>query len=172
MSSTRVFLLLVLMSVALMADAAKTYYEILGLDSSATQKDVKQAFRKMARHTHPDHHGKQEEFIKLRTAFETLSDVNKRTAYDMFLWRHNNHHHDDWDSGAFTQWQETMISLGLDDMHWFLQIVCLLFYLAFASLVFGAILTLLKPIFSAFASISFYIVLASSIYSATVGRKK
>jgi ABC-type proline/glycine betaine transport system permease subunit len=101
-----------------------------------------------------------------------LSNSNSRAAYDLFLWRHNGHHHDNWDSGAFGHWQEAMITLGLDDFHYILQIVLLVVYIGLFSLLFGGVITLLKPILSMIASLSFYIVLFSSLYSATMGGNK
>lgn len=151
--------------------APPTYYEILEVDSDATAKDIKRAFHAKARSVHPDHRGSNKEFIRLRDAFESLSDTNSRAAYDLFLWRHNGHHHDDWDSGAFSTWQAAMITLGFDGIHWFLQLVLLILYLAFFSLVGGGVLTLLKPVLSAFASMSFYIVIISSIYSTVTSMK-
>jgi len=63
----------------------KDYYAILGIDKSATQDEVKRAFRKLARKFHPDvnkDQGAEEKFKELSEANEVLSDPEKRAAYD------------------------------------------------------------------------------------------
>ena len=47
-------------------------YSILGLKKSASQEDIKNAFRQKARETHPDRGGSKEEFVKVREAYECL----------------------------------------------------------------------------------------------------
>ena len=47
-------------------------YSILGLKRSASQEDIKNAFRQKARETHPDRGGSKEEFVKVREAYECL----------------------------------------------------------------------------------------------------
>ena len=64
------------------------YYETLGLDRTATEKEIKQAYRKLARKHHPDlHQGNakktaEEKFKLINEAYEVLSDPDKRTKYD------------------------------------------------------------------------------------------
>jgi len=64
------------------------YYEILGIPKSATEKEIKQAYRKLARKHHPDLHqgdakAKAEEQFKLiNEAYEVLGDADKRSKYD------------------------------------------------------------------------------------------
>lgn len=59
------------------------FYEILGVKSSATQADIKKAFRKLSKEYHPDvEGGDTEKFQKLNEAYQTLSDETKRRAYD------------------------------------------------------------------------------------------
>lgn len=69
-----------------MATSFKDYYSILGVDKSATPKDVKAAFRKLARKYHPDVNkgDKQAEakFKEINEANEVLSDPEKRRKYD------------------------------------------------------------------------------------------
>lgn len=64
------------------------YYEILGIDRKADEKEIKTAYRKLARKWHPDlHSGKEKEaaeekFKKINEAYEVLSDPEKRAKYD------------------------------------------------------------------------------------------
>lgn len=66
----------------------KDYYEVLGIDRKATDKEVRSAFRKLAKKYHPDlHTGKdktlaEEKFKELNEAYEVLSDKKKRERYD------------------------------------------------------------------------------------------
>ena len=59
------------------------FYLILKVSRSSTQEDIKQAYRKLAKENHPDKGGNKETFQKIQLAYETLSDVNKKRAYDM-----------------------------------------------------------------------------------------
>jgi curved DNA-binding protein len=59
------------------------YYKILGVAKTATQQEIKQAYRKMAAKHHPDRGGSTEEFQKIEEAYRTLSDVEKRKQFDM-----------------------------------------------------------------------------------------
>ena len=67
---------------------AKDYYEVLGVQRTATQKEISAAFRKLARKHHPDLNAgdKQAEarFKEISEAHDTLSDVKKRHQYDEF----------------------------------------------------------------------------------------
>ena len=59
-------------------------YDVLGLDRSASQDDVKKAYRKLAREHHPDKGGDPEKFKKVQEAYEVLSDPQKRENFDKF----------------------------------------------------------------------------------------
>jgi DnaJ-class molecular chaperone len=59
------------------------YYEILGLPKTASSDDIKQSYRKLARENHPDKGGSTEVFQNIQSAYEVLSDDNKRREYDM-----------------------------------------------------------------------------------------
>lgn len=65
---------------------AKNYYELLGVQKTATDEELKSAFRKMARQYHPDLHPGDEaaanKFKEINEAYETLSDPQKRAEYD------------------------------------------------------------------------------------------
>lgn len=60
------------------------YYKVLGLSSSAIDREIKQAYRKKAMKMHPDKGGNEEAFKKLVEAYEVLSDPKKRQLYDRF----------------------------------------------------------------------------------------
>lgn len=66
----------------------RDYYEILGIGREATEKEIKTAYRKLAREWHPDlHSGKdkeaaEEKFKQINEAYEVLSDPDKRAKYD------------------------------------------------------------------------------------------
>lgn len=65
----------------------KNYYDILGVPSNASDKEIKDAFRKLARKYHPDvckEPGAEEKFKEINEAYNVLSDKDKRNSYDMF----------------------------------------------------------------------------------------
>ena len=63
----------------------RDYYDVLGVSRSATEEEVKRAFRKLAFQYHPDHNredGAAEKFKEINEAYQVLSDPNKRATYD------------------------------------------------------------------------------------------
>lgn len=65
----------------------KDYYQTLGLKKDASQAEIKQAYRKLARKLHPDvnkSQGAEEQFKEIGEAYEVLQDPEKRAAYDKF----------------------------------------------------------------------------------------
>ena len=68
--------------------AGKDYYNILGVSRNASDKEIKQAFRQLARKHHPDVNpgdkSAEERFKQVSEAYEVLSDKEKRKKYDQF----------------------------------------------------------------------------------------
>lgn len=62
----------------------KDYYDILGISRSATNEDIKKAFRKLAKKYHPDQGGDEQKFKEASEAYAVLSDKKKRAEYDMY----------------------------------------------------------------------------------------
>jgi molecular chaperone DnaJ len=61
----------------------KDYYKVLGLTSSATDKEIARAYRKLAKQLHPDTHpGSEEKFKEISGAYDVLGDETKRKEYD------------------------------------------------------------------------------------------
>lgn len=64
---------------------SRDYYDILGVSRSASDQEIKKAFRKMAHEYHPDKSkGNEEKFKEVNEAYQVLSDSEKRRAYDQF----------------------------------------------------------------------------------------
>lgn len=58
------------------------HYETLGVSKTATQDEIKKAYRKLASVNHPDKGGDTKKFQELQSAYDTLSDPQKRELYD------------------------------------------------------------------------------------------
>lgn len=67
---------------------ARDYYEILGVKRDASEKEIKQAYRRLARRYHPDVNpgdmAAEERFKNINRAYEVLSDPQKRAKYDRY----------------------------------------------------------------------------------------
>ncbi len=68
--------------------AGRDYYNILGVSRNASEKEVKQVYRKLARKYHPDVNpgdkSAEEKFKQINEAYEVLSDKDKRQKYDQY----------------------------------------------------------------------------------------
>eukprot|EP00529_Nitzschia_sp_RCC80_P026478 CAMPEP_0113498804 /NCGR_PEP_ID=MMETSP0014_2-20120614/31386_1 /TAXON_ID=2857 /ORGANISM="Nitzschia sp." /LENGTH=353 /DNA_ID=CAMNT_0000392889 /DNA_START=236 /DNA_END=1295 /DNA_ORIENTATION=+ /assembly_acc=CAM_ASM_000159 len=72
-------------SAAAKASKRPSYYEILGVDKSVDDKDLKKAYRKASLKYHPDKKGGSEDkFKEINQAYDTLSDPQKRQVYDLY----------------------------------------------------------------------------------------
>src|SRR5712692_6106985 len=68
--------------------AKRDYYEVLGVDRSAGEEEIKKAYRKLAVKYHPDKNpgdkAAEEKFKELGEAYEVLNDAQTRAAYDQY----------------------------------------------------------------------------------------
>ncbi len=68
--------------------AAKDYYEILGVQRGATEQEIRQAFRRLAKKHHPDRNKgekkSEQRFKEINEAYSVLIDKQKRAQYDQF----------------------------------------------------------------------------------------
>src|SRR5918911_4200612 len=70
-----------------MATTERDYYEVLGVSRTASEADIKRAFRKLARELHPDVSeapDAEERFREVAEAYEVLSDPDRRARYDRY----------------------------------------------------------------------------------------
>ena len=58
------------------------YYDKLGVPENASDKEIKQAFKKLAKEHHPDRGGDTTKFKEANEAYDTLKNPNKRQEYD------------------------------------------------------------------------------------------
>ena len=67
---------------------SRDYYEVLGVSSGATAEEIKQAYRRLARDSHPDRNpddsSAEERFKEVAAAYEVLSDPERRANYERF----------------------------------------------------------------------------------------
>src|SRR5712691_4680807 len=71
-----------------MATRAKNLYDVLGVAKTASADEIKKAYRKLARQYHPDRNpgdkSAEDRFKEVQTAYDVLSDPEKRKQYDRF----------------------------------------------------------------------------------------
>ncbi|MFE4197775.1 J domain-containing protein [Paenarthrobacter sp. NPDC056912] len=65
-----------------MAEGSSSHYQVLRVSVTATDKEIKVAYRRAARKAHPDHGGEAEIFRRVTLAYETLIDPKRRAEYD------------------------------------------------------------------------------------------
>ena len=63
---------------------SESFYNVLNVPETASQEDIKKAYRTLAMQHHPDKGGDAEKFKKLCQSYEVLSDHDKRRQYDTF----------------------------------------------------------------------------------------
>ena len=88
----------------------RDYYKILGVPRNASEKEIRRAFRRLARQYHPDRNpgdkAAEEHFKRINEAHDVLADADKRRKYDMLganwqQWQRTGHDPSDFD---FSQW--------------------------------------------------------------------
>lgn len=103
--------------------AAKDYYHILGVSRTASEKEIKSAYRKLARKHHPDvnpgDRKAEEKFKEISEAYEVLSNPEQRKKYDQFghmgdAWKHAGEGGFGYGQPGGAQWRTS--SANVDDM--------------------------------------------------------
>ena len=68
--------------------ATRDYYKVLDLPRTATEAEIKKAYRRLAMKYHPDRnpgdHEAEEQFKEAKEAYEVLSETSKRAVYDQY----------------------------------------------------------------------------------------
>ena len=75
------FLVLLILPAAL---AGRDFYKILGVLRGADEGTIKRAYRKLSLENHPDKGGDADKFAEISSAYEVLSDSEKRKTYDRY----------------------------------------------------------------------------------------
>ncbi|XP_077979186.1 dnaJ homolog subfamily C member 1-like [Glandiceps talaboti] len=104
----------------LVEEVQRNFYEVLGLDSSASQADIRRAYRKLTLQFHPDKNKEEdaeEKFRQLVSVAEVLKDENKRKRYDEVL----EHGLPDWRQPVF--YYRRVRKMGLMELSAFLLVI-------------------------------------------------
>lgn len=86
---------------AFRASSQQSFYDILGVPSTASEKDIKQAYRKLALKYHPDVNkasDAQEKFLSIKNAYQVLVDAKSRSQYDSKQYASSNRNKYTWGS--------------------------------------------------------------------------
>lgn len=83
------FILIFLLAFAILIEAGKDYYAILGVKRDASPAEIKKAYRQLALKWHPDKNPENreeasEKFVQISEAFEVLNDEEKKKIYDQY----------------------------------------------------------------------------------------
>nr|CAB3238713.1 dnaJ homolog subfamily A member 3, mitochondrial [Phallusia mammillata] len=100
-----------------MSSKQKDYYDVLGVNRNATQKDIKSAYFKLAKKYHPDSNPGNteaaEKFRKVTEAYETLRKDNSREHYNTY--GHNRQTNNHWQGNPFHNQQWTHQEINMKD---------------------------------------------------------
>lgn len=99
--------------------AKRDYYEVLGVDKNADDKQIKSAFRRLAKEYHPDLNKSadaEEKFKEVQEAYEVLSDPSKRKTYDQFGHAAFDQNGNAGGYGGFSGFNGDFSSFGFDDI--------------------------------------------------------
>lgn len=105
--------------------ASSEYFRTLNLSESASDEEIKQAYRKLAREHHPDKGGDKDKFQKIQEAYEILSNPDKRNNLDSNIQSDNMHFSFSHSFFNFSQQQQTIqkqnyfynLSITLEDVY-------------------------------------------------------
>lgn len=96
---------------------AEDYYKVLGVSKSASQDEIKSAYRALAMKLHPDRNkdkGSEEKFKTINEAYAVLSDPQKRQQYDSYSPEQFNQRYSNEDIFRNTNFEDIFRSMGMD----------------------------------------------------------
>lgn len=101
----------------MLANGLVDYYEVLGVDDDATAEEIKRAYRSMAKECHPDYLGDKGHnlCILLNEAYEVLSDVGARQAYNARLETALADEEDDYTGEPLSKWMPGTSSMAKNE---------------------------------------------------------
>lgn len=91
------------------------YYSTLGLNRGASEDDIKKAYRKLAMKHHPDRGGDEKKFKEISTAYDVLSDPQKRQMFDAGIDPNNQNNQSFYRQGPF-EFHMGGVPPGMEDM--------------------------------------------------------